>query len=75
MLDFPHVVVAQAVREFDLGEGVLEQFVFAGRRPWTGQLMFIENPEFHRLPPFVPVPVTLALDLSCVKVAPAGPLA
>ena len=47
VLDFPHIIIAQFVGEFDLSERILEQFVFAVRIPGPRQLMLIENAEFH----------------------------
>src|SRR6516162_7646545 len=47
MLDFPHVVDAESVGEFDLVERVLKQFLLPARRPGTRELMLIESAEFH----------------------------
>ncbi len=54
MLDFPHVIDADFVGEFDLVERVLDQFQFRAGTPRTGQLMFVERPKFHRR--FLPLP-------------------
>src|SRR5271157_265263 len=48
MLDFPGEVVAQAVRQFDLCEGVVEELVFALLPPRPRQLMLVEDAELHR---------------------------
>src|SRR5215469_13440633 len=47
MLDFPHVVDAESVGEFDLVERVLKQFLLPTRRPRTRELMLVEGAEFH----------------------------
>ncbi len=47
MLDLPRVVVAQPVGELDLGERVLQLLVLAPGPPRPGQLMFVEDAEFH----------------------------
>ena len=47
MLDFPDVIVTQFIGQRALIQGLLEQIVFAGFRPRAGQLMFVENAEFH----------------------------
>ena len=52
VLHLPDVVVAKPVGQFELGERLLEQVVFAGFRPGTGQLVFVEDAEFHVAPCF-----------------------
>src|SRR2546422_148950 len=47
MLDAPRVVVAQPVRELDLGERVLERVVFASPGPGPRDLVLVEDPELH----------------------------
>jgi hypothetical protein len=47
VLDLPRVVDAEAVRELDLVERVLEEALFAVRVPRPGQLMLVEDPEAH----------------------------
>ncbi len=51
MFDFPRVVVAQLVRELDLRQRILHQLVLAVRLPGLGQLVLVENSEFHGLDP------------------------
>ena len=47
MLDFPGVVVAKLVSEFDLGQRILEQFVLGAFGPGAGKLVLVEDSEFH----------------------------
>ena len=47
MLDFPGVIDAEPVGEFDLVERVLEQPVLVAVVPRPRQLMLVENAEFH----------------------------
>ena len=44
---FPREIDAKLVREFDLAEGILEEFEFNAVGPRPGQLVLIENPELH----------------------------
>ena len=43
MLNFPHVIDAELVRELDLVERVLEQLQLRALFPRTGQLMLIKS--------------------------------
>ena len=54
VLDLPGVVVAEPVSQFDLVQGVLEELVFAALVPRPGELVLIEDPELHRVPPSDP---------------------
>src|SRR5256885_3947307 len=47
VLDLPGVVVAQLVGELDLAERILQELVLALRTPRPGQLVFVEDAEFH----------------------------
>ena len=47
VLDFPRVVVAQPVRQFDLRQRVLVQPLLVARPPGARKLQFIEDAEFH----------------------------
>src|ERR1019366_1620101 len=47
MLDFPGVVDAEPVCEFDLIERLLKQPDLVALVPRPRQLMLVENPEFH----------------------------
>jgi hypothetical protein len=47
VFDFPGVVDAEPVREFDLVERFLEQPVLVAVIPRPRQLVFVENAEFH----------------------------
>ncbi len=47
VLDFPGVVDAELVGEFDLVERLLEQPVFVALVPRPRQLVLVENAEFH----------------------------
>ena len=47
VLDFPGVIEAQLVGQFNLVQRVVEQLIFAVREPGLGQLQFVENAEFH----------------------------
>ena len=47
MLDFPRVVVAELVGEFDLAQRVLIEPVFVALFPGARQLQLIKNAEFH----------------------------
>jgi hypothetical protein len=47
VLDFPGVVVAEFVGELDLGERVLQELVLALGPPRPGQLVLVEDSEFH----------------------------
>jgi hypothetical protein len=51
MLHFPGVVEAERVSELDLVEGLLEELVLAVFVPVPGQLMLVENAEFHAVIP------------------------
>ena len=51
VLDFPGVVEAELVSELDLVEGLLEELVLAVFVPVSGQLMFVEDAEFHAVIP------------------------
>ena len=53
MLHLPNVIDAQPIGQFDLIERVLEQPQFKTVRPRTGELMFVEDAEFHRRSPRV----------------------
>ena len=47
VLDFPGVVDAEPVGEFDLVERFGKQPVLVAVVPWTRQLVLVENAEFH----------------------------
>src|SRR5215471_2641070 len=47
VLHLPGIVNAQAVRQLDLIQRVLEEAELGAWRPGTRQLMLIEDPEFH----------------------------
>nr|WP_257808802.1 hypothetical protein [Mesorhizobium sp. J428] len=47
MLDFPHVIEAEPVGEFDLVESVVEQLLLRTLHPGLRKLMFIEHSELH----------------------------
>ena len=47
MLHHPRVVVAKLIGELELIERLLQQVVFAGRRPGARQLVLVEHAEFH----------------------------
>src|SRR5208282_5590411 len=47
MLDFPHVVEADSVRQFDLRERLPVDVVFAERVPGPWSFHFIQQPELH----------------------------
>src|SRR6516164_2097663 len=47
VLHLPGIVNAQAVRQLDLIQRVLEEAELGARLPGTWQLMLIEDPEFH----------------------------
>jgi hypothetical protein len=47
MLDFPCVVVAEAIGQLELIERILHQTVFAMFGPRAGELVLIEDSEFH----------------------------
>ena len=47
VLDLPHVVETQAVRQLHLVEGVFEQAVFVAFAPWPGDLVLVEQAELH----------------------------
>src|ERR1700759_1307277 len=47
MLHHPGIVVAKLIGELELLERLLQQVVFAGRRPWPRQLMLIEHAKLH----------------------------
>ena len=47
VLDFPGVVDAEPVGEFDLVQRLLEQPVLVALVPWPRQLVLVENAEFH----------------------------
>ena len=47
VLDLPGVVVAQAVGEFDLLQGVLVEPVLVARLPGAGQLQLVKDAELH----------------------------
>jgi hypothetical protein len=47
VLDFPGVVDAELVGEFDLIERLLKQPVLVAFVPWPWKLVFVENAEFH----------------------------
>ena len=47
MLDFPGVIDAELVGEFDLIERLLEQPVLVALVPRARQLVLVENAEFH----------------------------
>ena len=51
VLHLPRVVVAEAVGELDLVEGVVEQCVLVVRAPRLGQLQLVEDPELHAATP------------------------
>jgi hypothetical protein len=47
VLDFPGVVVAELVGQFDLGQRVLEQVVLGALGPGSWKLVLVEDSEFH----------------------------
>jgi hypothetical protein len=47
VLYLPGIVNAQAVRQLDLIQGVLEEAELGAGLPGTRQLVLIEDPEFH----------------------------
>ena len=47
MFDLPRTVVAEFVGQLDLGERVLQQLVLRVLLPWSWQLVFVEDAEFH----------------------------
>jgi predicted GNAT family N-acyltransferase len=47
MLDFPRIVVAELVRERDLGERLMEQALLVALLPGPRQLQFVENAKPH----------------------------
>src|SRR4051812_30673969 len=47
VLDLPHVVDAERIRELDLLERVLDQLVLGTFVPGTGKLVLVEDPELH----------------------------
>ena len=47
MLDLPGVVVAELVGQLDLDQRVLEELVFRMFRPGSGELVLVEDSEFH----------------------------
>src|SRR5208283_4494385 len=47
MLGSPHIVVTEAVGEFDLIKRVLEEFMFRITSPRTRELMLIETANLH----------------------------
>jgi hypothetical protein len=52
VLDFPRIVDADAVSQFDLVECVLKKLQLVAVVPWPRELVFIENSEAHRVLPF-----------------------
>ena len=48
VFDLPDVVDAQPIGQFYLVQRFLEQTVFVAFVPGSGDLVFVENPEFHR---------------------------
>ena len=51
MLDLPHVVDAERVRELDLLERVLDQLLLAVRLPRARELVLVEDAELHATAP------------------------
>ena len=51
MLDFPNVIDADAIGEFDLRERLPVGVVFAERVPWPWRLHLIEQAELHKAVP------------------------
>ena len=49
VLDLPGMVDAQSVGQLDLIEGVLEQPVLGAVVPGAGELVLVEDPEFHEV--------------------------
>ena len=49
MLDCPHVVEPEPVREHDLIEGLVEELLFCAISPGFWQLMFVEDSKLHRV--------------------------
>src|SRR5690348_17239022 len=47
VLHHPRVVVAKLIRKLELLQRLLQEVVFAGRRPGARQLMLVEHAEFH----------------------------
>ena len=47
MLDFPDVIDAEIVGQFDLRQRVLEQAMLGAFRPGTRQLVLVQKPEAH----------------------------
>jgi hypothetical protein len=62
VFDFPGVVDAELVGEFDLIERLLKQPVFVAFVPWPWKLVFVENTEFHGRS-LARIPQKPALDL------------
>ena len=52
VLHHPGIVVAKLIGELELIERLLQQVVFARRRPGAWQLVLIEHAEFHGVVPF-----------------------
>ena len=48
VLDHPGVVIAQAIGQLDLSQGVLKDLVLAAGRPRPRQLVLVEDAESHR---------------------------
>jgi hypothetical protein len=55
VLDLPGVVVAEPVGQLDLRQRVLEEIVLTALRPWPWELVLVEYPEPHCVPPSVSV--------------------
>jgi hypothetical protein len=53
VLHLPDVVETDPVRNLDLVECVLQQPMLGALGPWSRQLVFVEDPELHRVSPVV----------------------